>query len=680
MQDYEYFLSKISSIKGIGKKTTQLFLKKKILNIFDLLWHAPISKIETSKTVNIDQLQIGKTQSIQLVPKKYNFPRIRNLPNRVNCLSSEKKIDCIFFNSFEGYIKKILPLDQEIIIYGKVGFYKGKYQIINPKLVSETEDGNIKDINTYSLTEGLTASKYNKTIEIIFKNMPVLKEWHNAEILNYFNNVSWDQSIRKIHSEEIENLQNSDYLRRLIFDEIISNFLISSEIRKKIKKVKKKEKIFDPNIYQKYLKKFKFILTNDQIKAMKEINNDLKSKQRMFRLLQGDVGSGKTIIALIAALNVIKSGFQVALMVPTEILAKQHYNFASDLFGKDISIELLTGKTEYKQKKSTLENIKQNKIKLIIGTHALFQKKVDYKNLGLIIIDEQHKFGVRQRKELSDKGGNNCDVLVMSATPIPRTMIMTIYGDMDVTLIKEKPKNRKAITTYSKLETKVDEIIKFCKKEISSGNQIFWVCPLIEKSQKLDHQSAVEKSKFLEKYFKNKIGLIHGSMEKDEKNKVLDDFLNKKIDVLVSTTVIEVGIDFPNANVIIIENANKYGLSQLHQLRGRVGRGDKQSTCILMFKSNLSENAKKRINILKSSNDGFEISEQDMVLRGYGDVLGFKQSGLKKFKLADPILHKDLFILAEKEVKKIELKDKQIGEYYKLLKLYDRASILNDII
>jgi len=680
MQDYEYFLSKISSIKGIGKKTAQLFFKKKILNIFDLLWHAPISKIETSKTVNIDQLQIGKTQSIQLVPKKYNFPRIRNLPNRVNCLSSEKKIDCIFFNSFEGYIKKILPLDQEIIIYGKVGFYKGKYQITNPKLVSETEDGNIKDINTYSLTEGLTASKYNKTIEIIFKNMPVLKEWHNAEILNYFNNVSWDQSIRKIHSEEIENLQNSDYLRRLIFDEIISNFLISSEIRKKIKKVKKKEKIFDPNFYQKYLKKFKFILTNDQIKAMKEINNDLKSKQRMFRLLQGDVGSGKTIIALIAALNVIKSGFQVALMVPTEILAKQHYNFASDLFGKDISIELLTGKTEYKQKKSTLENIKQNKIKLIIGTHALFQKKVDYKNLGLIIIDEQHKFGVRQRKELSDKGGNNCDVLVMSATPIPRTMIMTIYGDMDVTLIKEKPKNRKAITTYSKLETKVDEIIKFCKKEISSGNQIFWVCPLIEKSQKLDHQSAVEKSKFLEKFFKNKIGLIYGSMEKDEKNKVLDDFLNKKIDVLVSTTVIEVGIDFPNANVIIIENANKYGLSQLHQLRGRVGRGDKQSTCILMFKSNLSENAKKRINILKSSNDGFEISEQDMVLRGYGDVLGFKQSGLKKFKLADPILHKDLFILAEKEVKKIEIQNKQIGDYYKLLKLYDRASILNDII
>ena len=268
----------------------------------------------------------------------------------------------------------------------------------------------------------------------------------------------------------------------------------------------------------------------------------------------------------------------------------------------------------------------------------------------------------------------------MSATPIPRTMILTIYGDMDVTLIKEKPKNRKEIKTYSKFETKINEVIKYCKNEINNGNQIFWVCPLIEKSNKLDHQSAVEKHKFLEKYFNNRIGLVHGSMDKNDKDKVLTDFLNKKIDVLVSTTVIEVGIDFPNANVIVIENANKYGLSQLHQLRGRVGRGVKQSTCILLFKSNLSENAKKRINILKQSNDGFVISEQDMILRGYGDVLGFKQSGIKKFKLADPIMHKDLFELAEKEVKKIEINNHNLGEYFKLLKLYDRASIINHII
>ena len=680
MHDYEYFLSSVNNIKGIGKKTAKLYLKKKILNIFDLLWHMPISKIETSKTVNIDDLQIGKTQAIQITPVKYNFPRIRNLPNRVSCLSSGKKIDCIFFNSYEGYIKKILPINNEVIIFGKINYYKGKYQITNPKLVSETKDGNLKDVKKYSLTEGLTISKYNKTIETVLKVMPVLKEWHSNNILKKFNNVTWHESIKKIHSEDFDSLKNSYYLKRLIFDEIMSNFLISSQIRHKVKKHKKKEKNFKINNYDKYIKKLNFKLTNDQVNAINEINRDLKSRERMFRLLQGDVGSGKTIVSLISALNVINSGYQVALMVPTEILAKQHYNFASKFFGKDINVELLTGKTEYSLKKKIIDNIKVNKINFVIGTHALFQKKIDYKNLGLIIIDEQHKFGVRQRKELSDKGGINCDVLVMSATPIPRTMILTIYGDMDVTLIKEKPKNRKEIKTYSKLDTKINEVIKYCKKEIISGNQIFWVCPLIEKSNKLDHQSAVEKHKLLKKYFNYKVGLVHGSLDKDEKDKVLSDFLNKKIDVLVSTTVIEVGIDFPNANVIVIENANKYGLSQLHQLRGRVGRGNKQSACILVFKSNLSENAKKRINILKKSNDGFEISEQDMILRGYGDVLGFKQSGIKKFMLADPILHKDLFELAEKEVKKIEFNNQNLGEYYKLLKLYDRASIINDII
>ena len=267
----------------------------------------------------------------------------------------------------------------------------------------------------------------------------------------------------------------------------------------------------------------------------------------------------------------------------------------------------------------------------------------------------------------------------MSATPIPRTMMMTVYGDMDLTLIKEKPKNRKKIVTYSKLEDKISEIIRFVKKEISNKNQIFWVCPLIEESKKVEQQSVVNKYKYLEKYFKNRIGLIHGSLDKDERNKILNNFLDRKLDILVSTTVIEVGIDFPNANVIVIENADKYGLSQLHQLRGRVGRGSKQSYCILMFKSSLSENAKKRINILKSSDDGFVISEEDMKLRGYGDLLGFKQSGIKNFRLADPILNEDLFLLAEAEVKKLEMKGDNFNKYNKLLKLYDRASIINEI-
>ena len=680
MQDFEYLLLTIDKIKGIGNRTKELFLKKKIKTIFDLLWHLPISKIELSKTTNVKSLQIGRNQSIKLIPLKYNFPRVRNLPNRVNCISSNEKIDCIFFNSYEGYIKKILPINKEIIVYGKVGFFRGKYQITNPKLLSENEDGEIKDLNNYSLTEGLTTEKYNKILEEVLKNIPHIKEWHSKNLIKKFDNVSWNESIKKIHNTEYENLKNSNYLRRLIFDEILANFLISSQIRLKIKKIKKKNKIYNKNIKFQYLKSLKFDLTIDQRNAIKDIEKDLTSKERMFRLIQGDVGSGKTIVSLIAALNTIKSGYQVALMVPTEILAKQHYSFSSKFFNEDINVDLITGKTDHLNKKLILKNLENNKINLIIGTHSLFQKKVKFKKLGLIIIDEQHKFGVNQRKELSDKGGSDCDVLVMSATPIPRTMMMTIYGDMDVTLIREKPKNRKEIKTYSKLESKVHEVINFAKKEIASGGQIFWVCPLIERSKKLDHQSAVEKYKYLQKYFNKRVGLIHGSMEKNDKNKVLNDFLNKKIDVLVSTTVIEVGIDFPKANVIIIDNANKYGLSQLHQLRGRVGRGDKKSFCILLFKSHLSENAKKRINILKSSNDGFEISEQDMKLRGYGDILGFKQSGIKKFKLADPILHKDLFEMAEQEVKRIENNNSEFRDYYKLLKLYDKVSIINDII
>ena len=335
------------------------------------------------------------------------------------------------------------------------------------------------------------------------------------------------------------------------------------------------------------------------MKSLNEINQDLGSTNKMFRLLQGDVGSGKTIVSLLAALNTINSGLQVAFMAPTEILARQHFNLSKKIFPKNINIEFISGKSEYKIKKEILKKLLNNKIDIIFGTHAIFQKKINFKRLGLIIIDEQHKFGVNQRKKLSDKGGIDCDVLLMTATPIPRTLTMTIYGDMDISIIREKPKNRKPIKTYSKLEEKIEDVLKFINKEIKSGHQIFWVCPLIEDSKKLDHSSAESKFEYLKKKFPNEVCLIHGKTSLENKDKTLMDFLNNKFKILVSTTIIEVGIDFPNANVIVIENANKFGLSQLHQLRGRVGRGNKESSCILMFKSNLSENAKKKLIYLK---------------------------------------------------------------------------------
>ncbi len=678
-RNYEYLLSDLKSIKGVGLKTSNLLKRKKINSIFDLLWKLPKSYTDRSLSSKIKDLKIDEIQTITIIPQKYSFPRVRNLPNRVLCRDETGEIDCVFFNSYEGYIRKILPIGKEVTISGRIKYFRNKYQLTNPKYISEDSSIIKQKHNTYSLTEGISEKVYNKIIFQIIKNLPQIDEWHSKDILKNFGNIGWNDSIKKLHDPENIGKFKENFYQRLAFDEIFSTFLVNSEIRKKIKKIKKTKKKFDTKQQGEIISKLDFSLTNDQTKTLYEINKDLCSDNKMFRLLQGDVGSGKTIVALLSAFNTISSDFQVAVMAPTEILARQHFLLAKKIFPKNIQIDLLSGKSSYKDKRKILNKLIKKEIDIIFGTHAIFQKKIEFKKLGLIIIDEQHKFGVSQRKRLSDKAGKNCDVLLMTATPIPRTLTMTIYGDMDLSIIREKPNNRKPVKTYSKIESKIEDVIKFIKKEIQLGNQIFWVCPLIEESKKIDHSSAVKKSEYLKKIFPNEVYLLHGKTTIEEKEKILNKFLRNEFKILVSTTIIEVGIDFPNANVIIIENANKFGLSQLHQLRGRVGRGNKQSSCILMFKSNLSENAKKRINILKDSNDGFKISEEDMKLRGFGDILGFKQSGIKNFKLADPIHNHNLFILAEKEIKRIENEKEDIGRFKPLIKLYDRADIINDI-
>ena len=677
--NYKFLLSELSSLKGVGKQTANLLKKKRINNIFDLLWKLPKSYTDRSLSSKIKDLRIGENQTVTIVPQKYSFPRIRNLPNRVSCKDETGELDCIFFNSYEGYIKKILPLGKEITVSGKIGRFKNRYQLTNPKYISEDSSLIKQKHNIYSLTDGISEKVYNKIINQIIDKLPIMEEWHSKSIMKKFDNINWNEAIQELHKPDNVGNYKKNFYQRLAYDEIFSTFLVNSEIRKKIKKIKKKNKVLDKKKQDLLIKNLDFDLTNDQKKSLNEINIDLCSSNKMFRLLQGDVGSGKTIVSLLAALNTINSGFQVAMMAPTEILAKQHFNLAKKIFPKNLKIEIISGKSDYKEKKNILKKLAIGEVDFIFGTHAIFQKKVDYKKLGLIIIDEQHKFGVNQRKKLSDKGGSDCDILLMTATPIPRTLTMTMYGDMDLSIIQEKPKSRKPIKTYSKLEIKIDDVINFIKKEIKNGNQIFWVCPLIEESKKIDHSSAVKKFEYLNKIFPNQVSLLHGKTNIEEKEMILNNFLNDKFKVLVSTTIIEVGIDFPNANVIIIENANKFGLSQLHQLRGRVGRGTKESTCILMFKSNLSENAKKRIKILKDSNDGFVISEEDMKIRGFGDILGFKQSGIKNFKLADPIHNNDLFLLAEKEMKRIENSNEDISKFKPLIKLYDRADIINDI-
>ena len=677
--NYKYLLSDLSNLKGVGVKTTNLLKKKKINNIFDLLWKLPKSHTDRSLSSKIKDLRIGEIQTITITPKKYFFPRIKNLPNKVLCSDETGELDCIFFNSYEGYIKKILPLGKEVTVSGKVGRFRNKYQITNPKYISEDASFIKQKHNNYSLTEGISEKVYNRIIKQIIDKLPILDEWHSKDLIKKFDSISWNESIKELHKPGNKENYKKNFYKRLAYDEIFSTFLVNSEIRKKIKKTKKINKNINIKRQNLLIKDLDFKLTKDQLKSLKEINNDLSSSTKMFRLLQGDVGSGKTIVSLLSAFNVINSNFQVSMMAPTEILARQHYNLAKKILPKNVNVALISGKSNYKQKKEILNRLSNHNIDIIFGTHAIFQKKVIFKKLGLIIIDEQHKFGVNQRKKLSDKGGKDCDVLLMTATPIPRTLTMTIYGDMDISIIREKPAARKPIQTYSKLESKINDVILFIKKQIKLNNQVFWVCPLIEESKKIDHSSAIKKFEYLNKIFPNQVGLLHGKTNNEDKEIILNNFLKNKFKILVSTTIIEVGIDFPNANVIIIENANKFGLSQLHQLRGRVGRSGKQSTCILMLKSNLSENAKKRINILKNSNDGFVISEEDMKIRGFGDVLGFKQSGVKNFKLADPIHNNNLFLLAEKEIRRIESTNESIKKFKPLIKLYDRADIINDI-
>ena len=678
--DNTFLFNDISSIKGVGKKLKKFLRNKKIEKIKDMVLDLPYDIIDRSKISGIKELEIGKITTIKVKVYKYNFPRIRNLPNKVICENNKDKINIIFFNSYEGYIRKVLPLNTEVLISGKIGYYKKNYQITNPTYIKPINEINeiAKIFPKYSLTEGLTEKMYRKLISKVISKIDDKDEWYTKDFLTKNNFFNFKKTIINLHNPKNKiNIKSKDY-ERLAYDEILANYLTLSSVRKNIKSIKKNKNIENKEISKIVLKNFSNNLTSGQKEILKEIKYDLSSEKRMFRLLQGDVGSGKTIIGMLAAADILESKYQVAVMAPTEILATQHYELAIKLFNTtEINIEILTSKTHLLKKKQIVNDLCSGKINLIFGTHALFQQKIKFFNLGFVIIDEQHKFGVRQRIKLAKKGGKNCDLLLMSATPIPRSMMLSIFGDMDISRLKEKPKYRKEINTLIKPESKISEILPLLKKQISLNNQVFWICPLIEDSDKIKFSSVKKKYNYLKDLFPNEVGLVHGNLEKNDRKKILYDFETKKIKILVSTTVIEVGVDYPNANIIVIEDANKFGLSQLHQLRGRVGRGDQKSICILLYKKNLTQRAKKRLKILKSSNDGFLIAEEDLKLRGFGDILGYQQSGIKNFKFADPIHHEKLFKLAEKNIKKINIDN--INRFETLLKLHDRADIINEI-
>ncbi len=672
----------IIKIKGIGPKIQKKLEEKNIFNKIDLLLNLPTGCIDRRFCPKLDQLEVGKISTVFATPIKYNFPRIRNLPSRVTCKDEFSKIDIVFFNSRENYIKQILPLNEEVVISGKVNIYKNKYQITNPDYIRATEKGSdIKKImSKYHSITGVS----DKTLQRIYSdeanNLKKITDWHDEVFLKKMNWVSWSESIKRIHNpittDDVN--KNSRFYERLAYDEIFSNLLIFSEIKKRIEKIIKQPKKISSLDVDIILKSIPFKLTEDQNTCLKEIIKDMSSNKKMMRVLQGDVGSGKTIVALIASYLNSKLNFQTAIMVPTEILAIQHYNlFKKILKNFNLHIEVLTGRTKMQDQKTIKSQLKENKINILIGTHSLFQDKIEFNNLGLIVIDEQHKFGVKQRINLSQKGSNNTDVILMTATPIPRTLVLTNYGDMNISTIKNKPFISDNIETLTKPLDKLDEVINFVNKKIDIGDQIYWVCPIIEESEKIRLTAATKRYDFLKKKIKSNVGLLHGSIKKNEKEEIMNNFTKGNLKCIISTTVIEVGIDNPNANTIVIENAERFGLAQLHQLRGRVGRSGSKAHCLLVYSSSISETGKKRLKIMKESNDGFFISEEDLKLRGFGDIIGYKQSGEKDFIIADPLYHSHLFEIAKKNIERIE--EKSYQNFNILLKIFKKDRVLNII-
>ena len=683
-KNFNFFFNPISKTKGIGPKIQKLFNEKKIETNADLIFNFPYGLIDRTHCPKLNNLEVGKISTIFVKVKKYNFPRIRRLPNTVQCFDDTGEINIVFFNSRENYIKEILPLNTEVIISGKINIYKNKYQITNPEYVTSVnnEEKISKIMPTYSSLKGISNKTVNKIYENITKQIPDVPEWHRDIIINNNKWANFKDSLIQLHSpKKIEDLnKNSPAYERISFDEIFSNLLIFSLIKKKNLLIYKEPKFFTSEYKLKILNKLPFTLTKDQENIIKEIEEALKKDKKMLRLLQGDVGSGKTVISIISAVNVIASGFQVALMCPTEILATQHLNLIK-ILTKDLNIriEILSSSVKKNIQTEIKKNLLNGKIDLLIGTHSLFQESVLFNKLGLIIIDEQHKFGVKQRINLSEKGGFNCDVLLMSATPIPRTLILSTYGDMEVSTLKEKPFKKTKIITNIFPENKISDLINLIKKKIENKQQIYWVCPLIEESKKVKLTPVVERFEYLKKYFPENIGIMHGNLKNDEKNLVMKEFLDKKFSILISTTVVEVGVDNQNANTIIIENSERFGLAQLHQLRGRVGRGIEDGECILIYSKSISENGKKRLKILKESNDGFYISEQDLKLRGFGDIIGYKQSGEKDFIVADPMYHSHLFELAKQEIDFYTNENLSIDKFNVLLKFFKKDQILNII-
>ncbi|AIS52577.1 ATP-dependent DNA helicase RecG [Thermoanaerobacter kivui] len=658
----------VQYVKGVGPKRARLLKKLGINTVEDLLFYFPKDYENRSEILKIEDLKVGEKQTFRayIAGSAREIKTSRLVITKIPVKDGTGAVELVWYN--QPYIKNNFKIGEEYIISGKLQFKYGQLMIENPA-IEKSDDVKLNTgriVPIYGLTEGLSQNTIRKIMFNALKDyIGEIEEFFEENYLKEKGLMDIKEAIININFPESQlHLQKAKY--RLKYQELFLLQLTLFLIKKSIKNFKNGIK-FEKVDLKPFLEALPFKLTVAQVKVLKEIISDMASHKVMNRLVQGDVGSGKTVVAACSMYIAVKNGYQVAMMAPTEILAKQHYQTLKEIFkGSDIKIGFLSGGFSPSKKKEALEKIKNGDYDIVVGTHALIEDTVVFHKLGLCITDEQHRFGVRQRALLMQKG-ENPDVLVMTATPIPRTLALILYGDLDISIIDQLPPGRKKVKTYVIPSSMRKKAYAFAMKEVKKGRQVYVVCPLIEESDKVNAMSAeIVYEEIYKEAFKNaKVGLLHGKMPDSDKEKVMEDFVNGKIDILVSTTVIEVGVNVPNATVMIVENAERFGLAQLHQLRGRVGRSEFQSYCILIAYSN-SDVAKKRLRVMAETSDGFKIAEKDLEIRGPGEILGLRQHGLPEFKIAN--LFEDIEILKEvqKDVEELLAKDPKLEGYSKL--------------
>jgi ATP-dependent DNA helicase RecG len=677
----------VTSLSGVGPKQDKLlrYLLDRVETprLIDLLLHMPASVIDRRSRPKLREAVPGSVVTLKVTVDRHRPQPNRNSRAPYLIYASDDTGDVVltYFRGDRSYLEKLLPVGAERYVSGTIQMFDGMWQIVHPdRVLDEAGFAKMPQIEpVYPLTAGLMLGSLRRAVAMALPKVPQLPEWIDPSVIRRTKFPSFEEALRRIHTpEQIDDiLPDKPFWQRLAYDELLAGQLALALVRAQLRRPAGVRNAGDGHLRRKIIDALPYALTASQREAAAAIAKDLAEPLRMLRLLQGDVGSGKTVVALLAAAAVAETGKQAALMAPTEILARQHLKTIAPLAERaGMQVAILTGREKGKERRELLAKLAAGEIDLLVGTHAVIQDDVIYKALALAIVDEQHRFGVRERLTLTEKG-DAVDVLVLSATPIPRTLVLTYFGDMDISELREKPAGRQPIDTRAVPMDRLEEMIDAVGRAVKAKKLVYWICPLVEESEEVALTDAEQRCKVLQGRFGDKVGLVHGRMKGADKDRVMASFVAHEINVLVATTVVEVGVDVPDATIMIIENAERFGLAQLHQLRGRIGRGREASTCILLYKEPLGEMSEARLKVIRETTDGFRIAEEDLRLRGEGDVLGTRQSGLPGYRIAQPVVHAQLIAHAREEAMRImrenpKLKGEQGDALRALLYLFER--------